>query len=1012
MAKKVHLSPGTYVSEKDLTFTVEALGVTTLGLVGETVKGPAFQPLFVKNYDEFKTLYGGTSPEKFRNTQIPKFELPYIAKSYLTQSNQLYITRILGLSGYNKGNAYAIKTIGSAEVGTLSYDLDNVSTVTVDFKYDTGTSSAVPQNIDGSNNVLMTLAAKISQVTGIAQTKFDQAFATYFSKVSYTSKAWYIGDILEWGAVPTEEFDAFVSGSTVNTSNSTPTVIDAYELSAGAPSGDAVNDWLQTTFTYNTSSSEFEGLAFALYCYDFTTLSGSVIKGKMKLITVDLTATAAEGYHSQLVGTLRSRGEYIADELSFYVETAEIADASNISSDAFGSFLVTGTTGTGTFSYNISLDKRKKNYAKNVLGVAPHDKEANLYVEEIYDSVLAKGVKEGKIKGLSATLTEIADWGHYRFQYQAPVSPFFVSELRGGTVQRLFRAISISDGNNANTEVKLSIANVDLDKKVFDLYVRAYNDSDKAPVILERYINCSMDENLANYVGKKIGTIDNKYDLKSSYVILEMADKAPKDAVPCGFEGYEFRTAAGISVPDIFYKTKYYSAGEVIVDPLVGSPVISNGDKVKKTYLGFTDLEYGFDSDLLSFKGKVSLDGLNSYNDGVDYDTVTKGFHLDVNAPLDFTTGVATFDDLTTLAVTTHPYHDIKTRKFTCLLAGGWDGWDEFRDNRTNVDNYKIGRAGFVAGGFDIFTSVEYDEIFGTSDYYAYLYGAKTFENPESTVINILSTPGIDMVNNTELVREVIEIIEEKRGDSIYLPTLPDMKLINNTAPSNTDDWFFPNDIVQVLEDTEIDSNYTAVYYPWIQVLDTENNANLFIPPTAEVVRNLAYTDNIAHPWYATAGYSRGIVNTKKARLALNGDSRDTLYNGKINPLLTTTDVGVLIWGNRNLQEKDSPTNRINVRRLLLQAKKLIVSVANRLLFDPNDAQVRNSFLSQVNPILDNIRKERGLVDFRVVLTPQDAQDVDRNTLKGKIFIKPMDTLEFIELEFNVTPTEVSFDSI
>jgi hypothetical protein len=72
---------------------------------------------------------------------------------------------------------------------------------------------------------------------------------------------------------------------------------------------------------------------------------------------------------------------------------------------------------------------------------------------------------------------------------------------------------------------------------------------------------------------------------------------------------------------------------------------------------------------------------------------------------------------------------------------------------------------------------------------------------------------------------------------------------------------------------------------------------------------------------------------------------------------------------------------------------------------------VRSQFLNLVNPILDGIRKERGLVDFRVVLS-DDPEEIDRNEMRGKIFLKPIPTLEFIEIEFNVTPTGASFDNI
>ena len=1011
MANNVNLSPGTYITEKDLTFTVEALGVTTLGLTGETVKGPAFQPLFVKNYDVFKTLFGGTNPEKFRNTQIPKYELPYIAKSYLTQSNQLYVTRVLGLSGYNKGTAYVLKTIGAIDTSNIVYA--SGSTIDIPFTYDLTTANAVPYSVDASNSPIMTLSANIAALTGVNQSKFDTTFATYFNKLNYISKNWYKGDILKWGDLSSLELLDVVSASKLLTGNSTPLVIDAYELPISVTGADESDYFLLNELSYIPETDNYTGVSFTLFCENFTNIASNLVKGTLKLIIQPIHGIPLAGYHNKLVATLRSRAQYVSDALVFNVNTLAITDASQIASDPYGTFVISGTTPVGTFSHNLSLNLKKKNYVKNVLGVSMFDKNTNIYVEDVYDSILGKGVRENKIKGLFSDVVTEPTWSHFKFQFQAPVTPYFVSELRGGIAHNLFRAVSISDGSSANTEVKVSIANVDLGKKTFDVLVRSFYDSDKSPVVLERYLGCSMNESDNNYLGKKIGTIDNKYDLKSSYIIVDIDDQAASDSVPCGFQGYEFRTSETVGMPDIYYKTKYYSAGDIIVTPILGTPVISSGEKVKKAYLGFSDLEYGFDADLLAFKGKISLNGIDIYNTGNAY-SLTKGFHMDKNADTTlFITGVGEFEDPTEVSLdTNNPYHDIKTRKFTALLSGGFDGWDDYRESRTNGDNYKIGKPQFMAAGFNVYTSAQYAELFGTSDYYAYWYGIKAYENPEATIINILATPGIDIENNTELVRDTIEMMEEKRKDSIYIPTLADIKLLNNNSSSNTDDWYYPNDIIGVLESADLDTNYAAVYYPWIQVVDTENSANIFLPPTGEVVRNLAYTDNVAQPWYASAGYKRGIVNTKKARLEIDQEDRDTLYVGRINPLPTFTDVGVVIFGNKNLQIKNSAMNRLSVRRLLLQAQKLIMNVANRLLFDPNDDQIRNQFLSQVNPILDSMRKERGLSDFRVILSAADATDVDRNTLQGKIYIKPISSLEFIELEFNVAPNNVSFDTI
>ena len=245
-------------------------------------------------------------------------------------------------------------------------------------------------------------------------------------------------------------------------------------------------------------------------------------------------------------------------------------------------------------------------------------------------------------------------------------------------------------------------------------------------------------------------------------------------------------------------------------------------------------------------------------------------------------------------------------------------------------------------------------------------------------------------------------MIEEERADSLYIMTTPD---INGGGDVMTVD-----EVTGVL-DGQFDSNYSCTYWPWIQVNDAENNVLVFMPPTRDVVRNIALTDNIAFPWFATAGINRGDVDAIKARKKLTLAERDVLYENRINPIATFTSDGIKIWGNKTLQIKETALNRINVRRLLLQARKLISAVSIRLLFEQNDSIVRNQFLGLVNPILDNIRSERGLTDFRVVLS-NSPEDYDRNQLTGQIFLKPTRALEFIQLEFVIMNTGASFNNI
>ena len=77
--------------------------------------------------------------------------------------------------------------------------------------------------------------------------------------------------------------------------------------------------------------------------------------------------------------------------------------------------------------------------------------------------------------------------------------------------------------------------------RTFDVLVRSFFDSDTSPVVFEKYTNCTLDENQNNFIGKKIGTSDGKYNLVSKFIMIEMADEFPSDALPCGFMGYNQR---------------------------------------------------------------------------------------------------------------------------------------------------------------------------------------------------------------------------------------------------------------------------------------------------------------------------------------------------------------------------------------------------------------------------------------------------------------------------------------
>jgi hypothetical protein len=1105
---KIFVSPGVYTSEVDLSFVAQSVGVTTLGIAGETLKGPAFEPIFIRNYEEFQSYFGGTSPEKFVNTQIPKYEAAYIAKSYLQQSNQLFVTRILGLSGYDAGPSWSITTSANVDPTTIEpYCLSAVTPsgscepvcilpktipFTVDFTGCTnGVSSVVFDTFP--NEIEALLDNQYEQFNGNTSTLLSDL--QFFAYQRILNPATEETSIAYFGSIDGEDYDILSSGYTASTNVFNVPSPSASLTDFTSPFNDT---WYYALFE-NIGNAEYSGFSFWSVvsgltninpittstttpsptstpipnpCVSPTPVSPTTsttttvvdcFSGTMIGMIYVYSGMAYTNYDDLVVATLRSRGiSTYSDDQNPRYEITGITDVTmdctnqyeSVLKNPFAKFAINATNYLGNnFTFVTSFATSDSEYISKVFGTNNFGKPRNvvpLFVEERFQTMLRWAYNKGYIRGLKCDLISLPEAqsedptsiGWYLEKYQSPESPWVVSEVRGSKVYNLFKFYTISDGNSANTEVKISISDISFANETFTVLVRDYYDTDSNPVVLEKYTNCSMNPQENNFIAKKIGSLDGEFELKSRYIMVEMNEDAPIDALPCGFEGYNYREYSGGKSPFPIFKTKYDFPGELVFNPPFGTPSgtddagLSSGDNIRRTFLGFsTNADYGYDPSFFEYSGKRNPLNICFATESSPWLYRTRGFHMDKNA-----SGITISDGFSTSGeprfyvgsadfssepvVDTNPYYRLFARKFTLLVQGGFDGWDIYRERRTNEDKYVLGRTGYLNGacattrypsavGWGAFKQISVGDgttDYANTDYYAYLLGIRTFSNPEAVNINVFVTPGIDYVNNSNLVESTIEMIETERADSLYITTTPDYNLLLPTT-TGVDGLIYPQEAVDNLEETGIDSNYTATFYPWVLTRDSVNNTQIYIPPTAEVTRNLALTDNIAFPWFAAAGYTRGIVNAIKARKKLTQEDRDVLYLGRINPIATFSDVGTVIWGNKTLQIRESALDRINVRRLLLQARKLISAVSVRLLFDQNDEKVRQDFLNSVNPILDGIRRDRGLYDFRVTVS-NDTADLDRNQMTGKIYIKPTRSLEFIDITFYITPTGASFEDV
>jgi phage tail sheath protein FI len=307
------------------------------------------------------------------------------------------------------------------------------------------------------------------------------------------------------------------------------------------------------------------------------------------------------------------------------------------------------------------------------------------------------------------------------------------------------------------------------------------------------------------------------------------------------------------------------------------------------------------------------------------------------------------------------------------------------------------GAVGQVAAGANFYENINDTNTQGVNaSNYDSMIGL--LANKDDYQYNIMLTPGIcnNITTHTDKVNDIISTLQN-RGDAIYVVDLVDY---GNTV----------NDVVTGANAKN--TSYAASYWPWVQVVDPNSGQNVWVPASTVVGGVYAYNDSVSEPWFAPAGINRGGLSTViQAERKLPQSSRDTLYNGKVNPIATFPGTGVVVYGQKTLQTKASALDRVNVRRLLIALKGYISQVANTLVFEQNSVATRNNFLAQVNPYLENVQQRQGLYAFKVIMDDSNntADVVDRNELVGQIYLQPTKTAEFIYLDFNITPTGATF---
>jgi hypothetical protein len=289
-------------------------------------------------------------------------------------------------------------------------------------------------------------------------------------------------------------------------------------------------------------------------------------------------------------------------------------------------------------------------------------------------------------------------------------------------------------------------------------------------------------------------------------------------------------------------------------------------------------------------------------------------------------------------------------------------------------------------------------------------------KDPEIIEYDVVAVPGLV---NTSL-RKLLIRNTEARGDALAIvdPSSGFKQTFENNGSMAV------GDVSTAVTDIEtnlltLDSSYAACYYPPVKLGTPHQKARM--PSSVVGIGVVAQSEQASGaPWFAPAGFNRGGISTlggasgikvASSVETLNKADRDDLYQANINPIARFPNEGLVVFGQKTLQQTPSALDRVNVRRLMIYLKKRIGAVARTILFDNNLNATWNRFKSDAEPILIDAQSRFGISEFQLILdeTTTTPDYIDRNILYAKVFIKPAYAIEFIAIDFNITRSGIEF---
>ena len=702
------------------------------------------------------------------------------------------------------------------------------------------------------------------------------------------------------------------------------------------------------------------------------------------------------------------------------------------------------------------------------------------YLGETFEDNIARNVASSSAGDVYGCIVALANGSrnhaNYRHSARAGRTGWVISQHVGihtdfntrTNSQKLFRLVELNTGEYATRNLKVSIANVRYSKNtnnpygLFDVEIRDISDNDASKVIVESFVNCTLDPNSNSYVGKKIGTKYREWDFStqewveygeyenvSKFFRVEMdptvdASLTSPSLVPFGFfnaprgAGFTSNQAAvdgggavvnGTSFIGLATVAPHSAFGAISqVDNTTASYVMPEAPFVlsasdspatdvrnayfgvdfsrsgsKEYYRGFTDYTkvspVGLD---IESEENQSIFSLDEIVQGATAGTKTYSAYYESGSHLNGTSISSTTGPASPLpnGNTGHKaVIDAGFNNFTMPVFGGFDGFDIAEREPLN---HRSG-GGALESGVDETTSAAYSSLKIAID---------SIADPEVIDLNVVSMPGI---KNVGLTDRLIDVCEDRRDALAIIDLEGDYTPITEGTAA-----VLPNieTVLSNVDTRNFNSTYAAAYYPWCAAQDPRTGNKVWLPPSVPALGTLAYTERVGELWFAPAGFNRGGLSRRAAGINITDVSRvtkkrdrDRLQDVGVNPI-AKLGRDIVIYGQKTLSAEIIDTNRINVRRMMIYLKKTLANIAKETLFEGNVQATWDTFLSRVEPVLKNLKSTLGIEDYKLILDESTTTEAlkDQNIMYAIIAVKPVKSIEYIALDFALLDDRAAFN--